>query len=351
MGFYSEGGDHRLVYHIVVWVMNLIGAACSSLLLHLIRSEAKNGENCHSFLIKHMSRGQIAYDLSFPASGVYYGNTVFIIFNIFQIIGGLSVAIISNIMTIVVYYVIKERRYIDILSHKEKLFALVLVPVILMLVFFLLAMLGDDRLDWLLGLQQSIYFWCRLASIVVNFIVCSLAFVFVVQLNRRAFVDQSRKAVYTVVSRLLWYPIVQSISRSGLTVYELVYGWDFDPDTVTESQFAWQLFYSIITPMASIGYLAIYLVMQPKAWTQVAIRFGLSSDVVSSSVSESGGFIPQFSTTSITSKSIFETSHSDLHVTQIETTSDSLHSTLNVITVDDLSDAELRGLIKIPAFK
>jgi hypothetical protein len=351
MGFYGEGGDHRLVYHILVWAMNLIGAACSSLLLYLLRVEAKNSENCHNFLIKHMSRGQLAYDLSFPVSGIYYGNTVFIIFNIFQIIGGLSVAIISNIMTIVVYYVIKERRYIDILSHKGKLYAIVFAPVVLMLVFFLLAMLGDDRLDWLLGLQQSIYFWCRLASIVINFIVCSLAFVFVVQLNRKALIDQSRKAVYTVVTRLLWYPIVQSISRSGLTVYELVYGWDFDPDVVTKAQFAWQLFYTIITPMASIGYLAIYLVMQPKAWTQVVNRFGYSTDVLSSSVSESGGHIPELFHTSISSKSIFETSHSDLHVSEIETPCDSLHSTLNVTSIDDLSDDELRGLIRVTTFK
>ena len=278
-GFYDDGGDHLIVYAVLVWFTTLTGAAASMIILYLINiAESDKGESCHSFLIKCMSYGQLAYDLSFAPSAIDYGRGVFIFFNLFQIIGGISVAIISNVMTIVVLGVLLWRKYLDVLSHKWAILVSILLPCIIVGIFFLYAEFGND--NEFLDTQQDIYFWMRLASIGINFVVCLMAKVFVLQLNRYPTNNESvsTQAVSTLVSRLLWYPVIQAISRSGLTVYELVYGWDFNPDEPSKGQFAWQIIYTVITPMASVGYLCIYLTLQPMSEKQkIGHIFGFST--------------------------------------------------------------------------
>ena len=45
-------------------------------------------------------------------------------------------------------------------------------------------------------------------------------------------------AIAVLANRMLYYPIVQAISRSGSAWYELQFGWDFNPPSVTRLQFA-----------------------------------------------------------------------------------------------------------------
>lgn len=57
-----------------------------------------------------------------------------------------------------------------------------------------------------------------------------------------------------------------AISRAGVAWYEFSYGRDFTPDTVTELQFIVQCLFALLTPAASIGYLIIFISLQPKAY-------------------------------------------------------------------------------------
>ena len=200
--------------------MFLLCCFASIIVLYLIRDmKLYNG---HIFLVICMSIGQLLYDFSFPLTAIDYGsNTMYVFFNLFQIAGGLSVAIASNIMTFVVLYVIKTNHYIHILSYTTFVYFLISVPSILLCIFYLLgSIISSDIVE----LEQTIYIWLRLISIAFNFIICSLGYVYTRHLTARmnATVAPSLQAsaVCTLINRMQWYPIIQAISRSGLAWYE-----------------------------------------------------------------------------------------------------------------------------------
>ena len=84
---------------------------------------------------------------------------------------------------------------------------------------------------------------------------------------------KSEIAISTLSMRLFYYPIIQAIGRSGCAWYEMTYKYNFDPDSgfnfnperTTDTQFAAQCLMVISTPLISIGYLCIFLIMQPDA--------------------------------------------------------------------------------------
>jgi len=66
----------------------------------------------------------------------------------------------------------------------------------------------------------------------------------------------------------MYYPIIQSISRSGYAWYESQYGFDFrvseaehDPERYTALMYA-----AIITPTVSLAYLILFLTIEPNAY-------------------------------------------------------------------------------------
>ena len=77
----------------------------------------------------------------------------------------------------------------------------------------------------------------------------------------------------SLVGKMQYYPIVQAVSRSGIAVYEITYGTDFNPEEPSPGQFACQIFYTVATPVASVGYLVIFLNSQPKAWSHLIDYF------------------------------------------------------------------------------
>ena len=126
----------------------------------------------------------------------------------------------------------------------------------------------------------KLYYWIRFASILVNV----LAWVVVSRkLSVMGFANPStnkngrqisksgrtRSIVHPVTvlaGRLKWYPIVQAISRGGASWYEFVYG--SSPGTyknLTAAHTVALFLFAISTPLAGIGYFAIFLMMQREA--------------------------------------------------------------------------------------
>lgn len=65
---------------------------------------------------------------------------------------------------------------------------------------------------------------------------------------------------------MVLYPIVQALGRSGFAWYEGAYGNDATSvNAVPKSQYDAIIFCVLVTPMISVGYLAIFLFMQPEA--------------------------------------------------------------------------------------
>ena len=69
--------------------------------------------------------------------------------------------------------------------------------------------------------------------------------------------------------------------------YEFVYLWNFNPNSVTKMQFVCQVFLAIITPSASIGYLIIFLKLQPNAYHEFLCMLYIRSNIIPISESKS----------------------------------------------------------------
>jgi len=69
-----------------------------------------------------------------------------------------------------------------------------------------------------------------------------------------------------LVQRLLYYPVVQVISRFGLSWFELEYGFAFGLYDGSSTRFAVLCLAAAAAPCCALGYLIIFLKMQPRAW-------------------------------------------------------------------------------------
>ena len=76
---------------------------------------------------------------------------------------------------------------------------------------------------------------------------------------------RTENAIIVITSRSKYYWIVQAISRSGAAIYEQVYGYGGYKGSSNANEFASAIIFGFLTPSASIGYLAIFLAMQPGA--------------------------------------------------------------------------------------
>eukprot|EP01034_Spumella_vulgaris_P024063 gene24062-30362_t len=122
--------------------------------------------------------------------------------------------------------------------------------------------------------QNYFYYYLRLVSIGVNFVI-SICTIWIIRSKGRTQNTKDgsikpssvvERAIRTLAMRLMYYPIVQTISRAGCAWYEGQYSFNLDPTNPSTAQFIAQIAVAVLTPTASFGYLAIFLLMQPNAY-------------------------------------------------------------------------------------
>lgn len=108
----------------------------------------------------------------------------------------------------------------------------------------------------------------RIASIWLNFLFSGLTLYKIHSMSTKL---NSKRSLYevalrTLAKRMVLYPIVQALGRSGFAWYEGEYGNNvFSLQDVSSRQYAAMVFCVLVTPMMSVGYLGIFLFMQPEA--------------------------------------------------------------------------------------
>jgi hypothetical protein len=65
---------------------------------------------------------------------------------------------------------------------------------------------------------------------------------------------------------MMYYPLMQAFCRLGACIYEPIYGFGDYPGNTSPAQFALGCLFSLLTPASGIGYLIIFLIMQPNAY-------------------------------------------------------------------------------------
>lgn len=279
-----DGSEHSQVFVALALIATLVGSASSSTVLFLIHK--MQVWNLHIALISSMTVFELLYDVSFFTGMANTGSRgLSILSNVAQLQGGLTSSIISNIIAAVALYVVYYKRTVNALKYWRRIIFLAIVPGVIVNILYIIAVSGAHHNNLAGVAVLGIYYYMRLASIVLNFF-CSYATALIIHQMRSQSCakSSSETAISTLSMRLFYYPIVQAIGRSGCAWYEGAYGYNFapnrgfnfNPSDTSDQQFAAQCLMVISTPLISVGYLVIFLIMQPNAARTLEESLGCS---------------------------------------------------------------------------
>jgi hypothetical protein len=280
-----EGNSHQLAFAGLALAATVVGSIASIIMLMLIRNMGT--WNGHLLLITTMTIFQLIYDFSFFTGVVDTGVGVLtIVSNITQLFSGILSSLVSNWVAWVAFYVIYYKCKFEIFRYYPRMVLLATVPACFVVTLFCLAV-AETSNDEYIRIALLLYNFVKICSIFINCVLIAWTAVLIRRM-RSGSVSRSRSAAETsineLVIRLFYYPLVQILSRSGCAWYEMQYGYNFspsegmnfDPTHTSTVQFIAQCLMTLSMPIASVGYLVIFLRMHPKAFANACSYFGIT---------------------------------------------------------------------------
>jgi hypothetical protein len=277
----------------VALISTVVCSLADVFLLYLIRKmKLWNG---HILLILTMSLFQLMYDVTFFPAVISTTKDVSLqlAVEIFQFTGGITSSIFSNCIAFIALYVVYYKSSIDIFRYYGYMLLIALLPcAIISLVYALIAISEDQSMLGDLHSIDMVYCYVRVGSIFANFLMSSYTLKLIRSMaSGSSVISRSEMVINVLATRLLYYPVVQALGRSAITVYEVVYGFHFDPKNPPLDRYVAQMMMVCTTPLISVGYLAIFLIMQPHAWRVAGEIFGVKK---ADDSSHSGGDVDEY---------------------------------------------------------
>ena len=223
-------------------------------------------------LILAMSWYQLVYDITHFNDVIDVENVIYPILYIAQVgqqIGGIGSSIMSNWIAFILFYVVVFEKTFDIVNNYMYIILstfFIWVPVV---VVYSIGAVPEGSNPRLVDFANLTYYYARLISIALNFIMigCILYKNYKVR-SKSKIKTQAEIAINTLCRRVMYYPILQTISRSGYAWYEFQYGFNFSSSQAEHDpeRYGLLIYSAIITPTVSIGYLIIFLYIEPHAY-------------------------------------------------------------------------------------
>lgn len=296
------GTIHNQVFVSLALIATIVSSTSSSSVLIMIKR--LNIWNLHLSLIFAMTSFELMYDVFFFSCMVDTGSFgLTVLSNIAVCLGGTTSSMLSNVIALVALYVVYYRKTINLMPYYYLIIAVASIPGMIVIIMYMMV-LSDVKYSYLVDVGLTgIYYYTRLASIGINF-VCSICTA--VTVHRMKSLTNARSnaeiAINRLSMRMFYYPIVQAIGRSGCAWYEMEYGYNYqlnrtvnlDPPDTSDTEFGVQCWMTVCIPLIAVGYLVIFLIMQPdasKSVTSLMKRWDLFQGPVrgDSSASSSGG--------------------------------------------------------------
>lgn len=257
------GNNQELVISLALF-FSTISLIASLLTLVLIQRLKK--WNGYIQLVVSLTACQMIYDVGFYPLlwfGYIEGQIAYAVLNTW---GGLTSTLWSNVIILVTCRIVVELRTIDIIKKYSAYSIAVYLPstaVTTLSVVFL----GNVHVT-------IVYFAMRTFSIAINvFAICIIFFKIYRMRTKGGSVSMNSKSnpVFVLSKRLVYYCAVQTITRVGNSWYQLQYGFGSGYDSSDASIMQTVLYFSefILTPSAGIGYLIVFLCIQPDAYMEL----------------------------------------------------------------------------------
>lgn len=224
----------------------------------------------HIKLVLYLSYYQFLYDFfCFQNNAdVDYNQKNFAIF--IHVISGIASSFISNWIAFSAFYIVAYQKTFDVLKNFHWIHASALIPGIMNGIVFAVAVFPESSANDDLSNTAILYAYnnIRLGSIAVNFFFVAVILYKIHAISSKNINIKSEQeiAIQTLAHRMILYPVVQAIGRSGYAWYEFSYGSNVSASNASSDEYACLIFLSLITPFVSVGYLIIFLMMQPKAY-------------------------------------------------------------------------------------
>jgi hypothetical protein len=208
MGVFT-GSPQEQTYAVLDFVGTLLSAIASVITILVINRMKITG---YIKLILTMTWFQFIYDATFFNGtidvGVYYLTYVA---NVGQLIGGIGSSLASNWIAYVVLYVVYNKRSIDILRNYKYMLASALVPGVVTAIVYSIGALPQGNSQYLQDVANlGLYYYTRLISIFVNFIMFGLASYYNHKIRSKGLgKSPAEQAINTLCRRLMYYPLLQ----------------------------------------------------------------------------------------------------------------------------------------------
>ena len=234
-------------------------------------------------LVASLSSAQLLYDLGFFFSIESDGDehdSLYVVCNFnkifFQMFGGVATTLITNSIAFIVASIAFSLRSYDIKQKFRHImfwvFVIAFVPAITSAILFA----QDPDLNRAFTIIYRVYSAMRIASILVNIVLCALLTVKLNSMGLYLFVGSDNAnpihPVAALSSRMILYPIVQVITRVGAAWMEFGIPIKDADEESSDYQTAFALF-SLFSPAAGVGFFLIFISMQPIARKHLYDRF------------------------------------------------------------------------------
>lgn len=272
---FGHNDDYRIqIYLSILFVSSCIGCLASALMILIIRR--MRPMTSHVYLIYCMSLFQLLYNAVFFFKDGTAGFGVKVFATVVFIFCGVATSFLSNWIAFSMFSTVIYRKKFDVFQNLLKVHLLNACPATIVSILYLISVLPENHSRHTLNsiLVEYVYNFIRFGSILVNFVLIVATTVYVSQMfSSKSNPSSADVAILTLCKRMIFYPIIQTIGRVGSAWYDLAYGLDYDPTHPGDIRYSSLLFMVVITPLVSVGYLVVFLWMQPKAWRHLCAVF------------------------------------------------------------------------------
>ncbi len=267
-----SGDEQNKIYCSLALIATFISSGFSFTMILLIRR--MNRWTGFTYLIYGVAYMQLIYDVTFFNSLISVtSDAVSVAANSLQIYSEIAVTLITNVIGGITLYVVIWKKSFDLLYYVPHIFLAIGLWSITYSILYYVAIFATESSLTLRDIM-FIYLITRAASLAINVIFAITIFIWLIRLGSFQSETVESKALRSFGWRLFLYPTVQVLSRVSRMVYDIVYGYNaapeygfnYNPNNTTKRQFDLQCLIALTMPIASIGYLCIFLVMQPRAY-------------------------------------------------------------------------------------
>lgn len=292
MGYSTE----EFVAASIITVLATSSLFASTLTIKLLY--AINMWNGYMILVYNLTVCQAIFDASFYFLIGFRNPICLGLFRFLTIFSGSAVTLWTNVISTVICYIVAYRKSFNLAEYMNTFNISIVITSLLLSVAeaILYASRGSD-MDFT---ADSIYYWFRLVSIVVN-IINHLIITYHLQVLTAGYYQVHKGSISNsnptsnipifilltsffrktavkanpleiLSSRLKYYPLVQIFSRLGASWWEFQYGFrpnSFDSGSFTPEKTVSFYMYAICNPSAGLGYFLVFLIVQPLAYEKL----------------------------------------------------------------------------------